>query len=62
MSRKPNLWKFILGVTLSTLMFIGTWATTSVPVSNAEKVNDAGNTASTRGKFGDSLPMKSICQ
>ena len=39
MTRKPNFWKWILGVTILTLMAIGTWATTSAPSTSAKKVS-----------------------
>ena len=36
MSRKPNFAKFILGVTVLALLFIGTWATTRAPRTSAK--------------------------
>src|SRR5687768_1058035 len=35
-SKNQNFWKWILGVVVLTLMFIGTWATTSARLTNAK--------------------------
>src|SRR5689334_14301162 len=40
MSSKPNFSKWILGVTILTLMFIGTWAATSTPSTSAKKISN----------------------
>src|SRR6266511_647550 len=36
MTRKPNFWKCILGLTVLAILFIGTWASTNAPQSNAQ--------------------------
>ena len=38
MTRKPNFVKFMLGVLVLALLFIGAWATTSARLTNAKKV------------------------
>jgi hypothetical protein len=37
MTRKPNFAKFILGIVVLALLFIGTWAFTSAPLTSAKK-------------------------
>jgi hypothetical protein len=56
MTRKRNFWKYILGVTLLTLMFIGTWAATSAPLSSAKKASTANNVARGGAKVTGSQP------
>jgi hypothetical protein len=38
MTRKPNLAKFMLGLCVLALLFIGTWATTRSPLASAKKI------------------------
>ncbi|HET8782003.1 MAG TPA: hypothetical protein VFM63_06275 [Pyrinomonadaceae bacterium] len=45
MTRKPNFWKCILGVTLLVVMAIGTWAAIYAPSTSAEKVSATTNAA-----------------
>jgi hypothetical protein len=45
MTRKPNLAKFMLGVAVLALLFIGTWAATRAPLTSAKK-SDASTTTS----------------
>src|ERR1041385_3178064 len=45
MSRKTNFSKWILGVTLLALTFIGIWAAASTPSTSAKKINDTTSSA-----------------
>ena len=48
MTSKPNFSKWILGVVTLAVMFIGTWAATSTPTTNAKKVSNTTTSAPTR--------------
>jgi hypothetical protein len=50
MSSKPNFSKWILGVTILVLMFIGTWAATSTPSTSAKKISNTTSTSNTPGR------------
>ncbi len=53
MTRKPNFWKFILGVAALAAFFIGTLAVTRAPRTNAAKASESPRTSLSRtGKAG----------
>lgn len=45
MTRRPNFSKWILGVTLLALTFIGLWAAASTPATSAKKISNATTSA-----------------
>jgi len=47
MTRKPNLWKLMLGLGVMACLFVGTWAKTGVPIASAKKTTPAPIKAST---------------
>jgi hypothetical protein len=47
MTRKPNLWKLILGLGVIACLFVGTWAKNGVPVTSAKKITPTPLKAST---------------
>lgn len=56
MTRKPNFWKCIFGVTLLALMAIGTWAAIYAPSTSAEKPSAASKAARGGAKVTGSHP------
>jgi hypothetical protein len=48
MTKKPSFWKCIMGVTVLSLLFIGTWATTSARLTSA-KINNWTKTLNLKG-------------
>src|SRR6185369_16413256 len=47
MTRKPNLWKLILGLVVIACLFVATWAKNGVPVASAKKITPIPVKAST---------------
>ena len=64
MTRKPNFAKFIFGVFVLALLFIGTWATSHAPRSTATKAKITKNVSNkitvaraNGGKAGSAVPQ-----
>ncbi|MGH9962656.1 MAG: hypothetical protein ACREBC_37000, partial [Pyrinomonadaceae bacterium] len=51
MTRKPNFWKFIVGVTVVAALFIATLASTSARLTSAKKVSTSPGKASTNARI-----------